>query len=314
MGRENVVLKEDNFIDKNDIKGENTTPNIDNRAVKILAKNITRTFTVKNRGEKGVKEFVAIKDINLEIREGEFITIVGPSGCGKSTFLDILSGLSKPTSGELYIDDKLVTGPALDRGIVLQGYALFPWRNVRKNIEYGLELKKIPKKDRREISQEFIDLVGLNGFEDRYIHELSGGMRQRVAIARSLAYNPSVLLMDEPFAAVDAQTRETMQEELLRIWEKTNKTIIFITHSIEEAVFLADRVVVLSANPGEVKEVINVDLPRPRKLGDVRNSPDFNWLSHKVWELLHNVESKNEARVINKNRNIAEEISPTVDL
>lgn len=319
MSGDNAVLKENVFVNKegkksNEHHDHNANSGKDEREIKISARNITRTFTVKNRGQKGVKEFTAIKDINLEIKAGEFITIVGPSGCGKSTFLDILSGLSKPTSGELYIDGKLVTGPALDRGIVLQGYALFPWRNVRKNIEYGLELKKIPRKQRREISQEFIDLVGLNGFEDRYIHELSGGMRQRVAIARSLAYNPEVLLMDEPFAAVDAQTRETMQEELLRIWEKTHKTIVFITHSIEEAVFLADRVAVLSANPGAVKEIIDVDLPRPRKLGDVRNSPDFNWLSHKVWELLHNVEGKETAKVINETRNIAEEISPTVDL
>ncbi|MDF2505009.1 MULTISPECIES: ABC transporter ATP-binding protein [Clostridium] len=318
MSRENTVLKENVFINKEDESSKKYDSNIsskkDQREIKILAKDITRTFTVKNRGQKGVEEFVAIKDINLEIRAGEFITLVGPSGCGKSTFLDILSGLSKPTSGELYIDGKLVKGPALDRGIVLQGYALFPWRNVRKNIEYGLELKKISKKERKEISQKYIDLVGLNGFEDRYIHELSGGMRQRVAIARALAYDPEVLLMDEPFAAVDAQTREVMQEELLRIWEKTNKTIVFITHSIEEAVFLADRVAVLSANPGEVKEIINVDLPRPRKLGDVRNSPDFNWLSHKVWELLHNVEDKKSTKIIDEHRNIAEEISPTANL
>ncbi|MDP4177295.1 MAG: ABC transporter ATP-binding protein, partial [Bacillota bacterium] len=264
---------------------------------------------------KGYSEFTAIKDINLEVKAGEFITLVGPSGCGKSTFLDILSGLSKPTSGELYIDGKLVTGPALDRGIVLQGYALFPWRNVRKNIEYGLELKKVPKKERYEISQKFIELVGLNGFEDRYIHELSGGMRQRVAIARALAYDPEVLLMDEPFAAVDAQTREVLQEELLRIWEETKKTIVFITHSIEEAVFLADKVAVLSANPGSVKEVLKVDLPRPRKLGDVRSSPDFNWISHKVWELLHNEDQvSKEIRPASSNKNIADEISPEVSL
>ncbi|WP_249175258.1 ABC transporter ATP-binding protein, partial [Clostridium tyrobutyricum] len=157
----------------------------------------------------------------------------------------------------------------------------------------GLELKKIPKKDRREISQKYIELVGLNGFEDRYIHEISGGMKQRVAIARSLAYNPEILLMDEPFAAVDAQTRETMQEELLKIWEKTSKTIIFITHSIDEAVFLADRVVVLSSNPGAVKEIIDVNLPRPRKLGEIKNTPRFNDLSHRVWKLLHGINDEN---------------------
>ncbi|MBV4418998.1 ABC transporter ATP-binding protein [Clostridium tyrobutyricum] len=307
MAIQNTALKENSFnIDKN------------SREIKISARNVTRTFKVKNRGgKKGIQEFVAIKDINLEVHAGEFITLVGPSGCGKSTFLDILAGLSKPTSGELYIDGKLVDGPALDRGIVLQGYALFPWRNVRKNIEYGLELKKISKNERREISQKFIDLVGLNGFENSYIHELSGGMKQRVAIARSLAYDPEVLLMDEPFAAVDAQTRETMQEEVLHIWEKTNKTIIFITHSIDEAVFLADRVAVLSANPGSIKEIIDVDLPRPRKLGEVKNTSRFNSLSHRIWELLHNVNSENksiETKAINRNQNISEGISPTINL
>ncbi|WP_446899739.1 ABC transporter ATP-binding protein [Clostridium sp. LBM24168] len=314
MAVQNTALKENDFDEEREYEFSDR----DKNEIKISARNITRTFKVKNRGGKrGVQEFVAIKDINLDVHAGEFITIVGPSGCGKSTFLDILAGLSKPTSGELYIDGKLVNGPALDRGIVLQGYALFPWRNVRKNIEYGLELKKIPKKNRREISQKYIDLVGLNGFEDSYIHELSGGMRQRVAIARSLAYDPEVLLMDEPFAAVDAQTRETMQEEVLRIWEKTNKTIIFITHSIEEAVFLADRVAVLSSNPGFVKKIINVNLPRPRKLEDVKNTSEFNSLSHEVWELLHNDKNKSEVRetkIIDKNSTIANGVSSTVNL
>ena len=255
--------------------------------IKIQVKNLTKIFKVKNRKEKGFSEFVAIKDINLKVRSGEFLTIVGASGCGKSTFLDILSGLTHQTSGELIIDGKTITGPALNRGIVLQGYALFPWRNVRKNIEYGLEIKKVPKFGRKEISQKFIDLVGLTGFEDRYIYELSGGMKQRVAIARALAYDPEILLMDEPFAAVDAQTREILQEELLHIWEKTNKTIIFITHSIEEAVFLADRVVVLSSKPGSIKKILNIDLPRPRKLGDIRTSSSFIRVSKKVWNLLH---------------------------
>jgi len=333
MRRDNTVLKEDGFIGEDEINikkvairniikknnekivDERTIPNKNNNNnIKIVAKNITRTFIVKNRKEKGIKEFVAIKDINLEINAGEFITLVGPSGCGKSTFLDVLSGLSHPTSGELYIDGKLVTGPALDRGIVLQGYALFPWRNVRRNIEYGLELKKIPKKQRREISKKFIELVGLKGFEDSYIHELSGGMKQRVAIARALAYDPEVLLMDEPFAAVDAQTREVLQEELLLIWAKTKKTIIFITHSIEEAIFLADRVAVMASNPGSIKEIIDVNLARPRKLGDIRTSPDFNLLSHRIWELLNNDEAKHEIKEVNQNRNIAEEISPTVNL
>jgi len=291
--------------DWNMSKGENKKI-LDAGTDKIVIKNINKVFSIK-RNNSNKKEFVAIKDVNLNIKAGEFLTIVGPSGCGKSTLLDIIAGLSKPSSGEIYIDNKIITGPALDRGIVLQGYALFPWRTVRHNVEFGLEIKGVKKKDRREISQRFIKLVGLEGFEDRYPYELSGGMRQRVAIARALAYDPEVLLMDEPFAAIDAQTRETMQDELLRIWEETNKTIIFVTHSIEEAVGLADRVAIMSANPGYIKEIVDVDLPRPRRIGDIRNSTNFSWITHRVWEILQNVQK--EVAVNENNSNIAEEIS-----
>ncbi|HMA96976.1 MAG TPA: ABC transporter ATP-binding protein, partial [Polyangiaceae bacterium] len=187
---------------------------------------------------------------------------------------------------EVLIDGKVVKGPALDRGIVLQGYALFPWRTVRQNVEFGLEVKKVPKAKRREISDRFIRLVGLDEFRDRLPHELSGGMRQRVALARALAYDPDILLMDEPFAAVDAQTREVLQEELLRIWEATRKTVIFVTHSIEEAVFLSDRVVVLSTNPGVVRDIVTVDLPRPRTADVARSSEVFTEIRHRVWQLL----------------------------
>ncbi len=273
---------------------------------KIIIKGINKIFSIK-RNTDSQKEFTAIRDVNLNIKAGEFITIVGPSGCGKSTLLDIIAGLSKPSSGEIFIDNKLITGPALDRGIILQGYALFPWRTVRHNVEFGLEIKGIGKSERREISARFIKLVGLEGFEDRFPYELSGGMRQRVAIARALAYDPEVLLMDEPFAAVDAQTRETMQDELLRIWEETNKTIILVTHSIEEAVGLADRVAVMSANPGYIKEIIDIDLPRPRRIGDIRNSANFSWITHKVWDILQNVQ--NDLPVNKGNLNLAEEIS-----
>ncbi|MDR1930248.1 MAG: ABC transporter ATP-binding protein [Treponema sp.] len=256
---------------------------------KIAARNIGRIFHIKRAGEER-REFKAIENMNLNVMKGEFVTIVGPSGCGKSTFLDILAGLSEPSGGEIFIDGRRVTGPALDRGIVLQGYALFPWRTVRQNIEYGLEIKKVKKHERRAISGRFIKLVDLKGFEDSFPHELSGGMKQRVAIARALAYDPEVLLMDEPFAAVDAQTRETLQDELLNIWEKTGKTIIFITHSIEEAVFLADRVAVMSTNPGTIKALVRVDLPRPRRMGNVRNSLDFSRITGAVWNLLHDHE------------------------
>ena len=254
----------------------------------IIIRNIGQTF--RRKSVKGVPtpDFTAISNINLDVSKGEFLAIVGPSGCGKSTLLDILAGLTKPTSGEIYIDGKLVTGPALDRGIVLQGYALFPWRTVKQNVEFGLEVKKISTEERHEISEHFIQLVGLKGFEDCYPLELSGGMKQRVAIARALAYDPEVLLMDEPFAAVDAQTRETMQDELLRIWDDTKKTIIFITHSIDEAVYLADRVVVLSNNPGTIRDIIPVKLPRPRYKGDIKSSAEFVATRHRIWKLLQN--------------------------
>lgn len=254
---------------------------------KIDIDNLGRSF--KRRGPNEEK-FWALQDFNLTIEQGEFITVVGPSGCGKSTLLDLLAGISKADTGGIFIDGKPVNGPALDRGIVMQGYALFPWRTVRKNIEFGLEIKKVPKSQRKAIVAHFIELVDLAGFENHFPYELSGGMQQRVAIARALAYDPEVLLMDEPFAAVDAQTRETMQDEILNIWEQTGKTIVFVTHSIEEAIGLADRVAVMSKNPGRVKEVVKVNLPRPRRIADVRNTPDFSLLSHHVWELLQDKE------------------------
>lgn len=254
---------------------------------KIEIRGVTRTFLKKTNDRKGESApFYALKDVNLCVYKGEFLSVVGPSGCGKSTLLDLLLGLTFPNQGELTLDGKKITGPELDRGIVLQGYALFPWMTVRKNIEFGLEIKKISKKQRHEISERFIRLVNLEGFENHYPYELSGGMQQRVAIARALAYDPEVLLMDEPFAAVDAQTREMMQDELLKIWTKTGKTVVFVTHSIEEAVGLSDRIAVLSKSPGTVRETVKVRLPRPRTIGEVRNSSEFNAISHHVWELL----------------------------
>ncbi|HWQ74140.1 MAG TPA: ABC transporter ATP-binding protein [Syntrophomonas sp.] len=276
----------------------------------IQIRGVTRVYQVKRGKRSKIEPFTALKDLNLEVRNGEFLTIVGPSGCGKSTLLDLLAGLAFPDSGEILIDGQPIKGPALDRGIVMQGYALFPWRNVRDNVQFGLEIQTVPKKQRREIAQKYIDLVGLSGFEDRYPYELSGGMKQRVAIARALAYNPKVLLMDEPFAAVDAQTRELLQDELLRIWEKTGKTIVFITHSIEEAVFLADRVAVMTCNPGTVKEIIDIDLPKPRKIGNVRTSSNFNWLVNRVWKSLHHEEDGNQQSRIIPDANIAEKIFP----
>lgn len=206
---------------------------------KIKADNVKKMFKIRSNGyskNNSVSDIIALAGINLCVQNGEFMAIVGPSGCGKSTFLDLLGGLSRPNEGNIYIDDKVVNGPGLDRGIVFQQYALFPWRTAIENIEFGIEKQNKTKKERKEIAQKYISLVGLNGFENHYPYQLSGGMKQRVAIARALAYNPDILLMDEPFGALDAQTREIMQRELLKIWEKTKKTIIFITHSIDEAV------------------------------------------------------------------------------
>lgn len=292
-------------------EGEVPVAQVEEKTAKIVARNINRIYQIKRKSDDKPTEFQAIKQLDLTVKKGEFLAIVGPSGCGKSTFLDMIAGLAKPSSGEIFIDNKLITGPALDRGIVLQGYALFPWRTVRKNVEFGLEVKKVPQKQRAEISQKYIELVGLHNFEDRYPHELSGGMKQRVAIARALAYDPEVLLMDEPFAAVDAQTREVLQEELLRIWEKTKKTIVFVTHGIDEAVFLADRVAVMSTNPGTIKEIVSINLPRPRD--GIRSSADFGWVRHKIWELLQNEPAALVEKEVS-DQNIAESISASAAL
>lgn len=253
---------------------------------KIVLKGVSRTYHLKNPKD-GTRDFIALAGLDLEVQSGEFVAVVGPSGCGKSTLLDLLAGLSHPDSGDVLIDEKRVTGPALDRGIVLQGYALFPWRTVRQNVEFGLEVKKVARHERRESSARFIQLVGLVGFEDRLPHELSGGIKQRVALARALAFDPAILLMDEPFAAVDAQTREVLQDELLRIWEQTRKTVVFVTHSIEEAALLADRVVVLSANPGRVRGIVHVPLLRPRDAATLRASDEFVAVSEQIRGLLH---------------------------
>lgn len=276
---------------------------------KIVAKNVGVEYNIRRASDAKIEKFQAVKDFNISIRSGEFLSIVGPSGCGKSTFLDIVAGLHGGGSkGEVYIDGKLIKGPALDRGIVMQGYALFPWRTIQKNIEFGLEIKKVKKKERAEISKYFLELVGLKGFENRYPHELSGGMKQRVAIARALAYDPEVLLMDEPFAAVDEQTREVLQYELLKIWEKTKKTIIFITHSIEEAVYLSDRVAVMTKNPGTLKEIIDINLPRPRDNGELRTSADFSILRHRIWSLLHEAQTGDKPNP-SQGQDVAEKIS-----
>ncbi|GEQ75278.1 ABC transporter ATP-binding protein [Comamonas testosteroni] len=253
-------------------------------AIKIRARDVRMDFAIADeRGRK--QQIAALQDFNLDIREGEFFTLLGPSGCGKSTFLNVLAGLARKTGGSISIDGQPASGINREQGVVFQGYALFPWRTVLENIEVGLEIRKIPRRERRETAEQFLHLVGLSGFGQRYPHELSGGMRQRVAIARSLAYSPSLLLMDEPFAALDAQTREILQSELLRIWEQHKTTIVFITHSLDEAIYLSDRIAVMTHRPGRIKSVLDIALPRPRP-AEIRHAPAFVQLREQAWDVL----------------------------
>jgi NitT/TauT family transport system ATP-binding protein len=240
----------------------------------LSIQNLWKKFP-KNNGET---ELVAIKDFNLEVEAGEFICLLGPSGCGKTTLLRIVAGLDFQTSGSISINGKIIAGPGSDRGMVFQEFGLFPWRTVLKNIEFGLELQKMAKPERLKISQKYINLVGLRGFENSRPYELSGGMKQRVGIARALANDPAVLLMDEPFGALDAQTRNLMQKELLRIWKETKKTVLFVTHSVDEACYLADRIVVMTARPGTIKEIFSINWERPRD----RASMEFAALRKKI--------------------------------
>lgn len=252
--------------------------------IKIQASKVHRQFQVKN--DSGRKtNLLVLDDFNLEVREGEFLSVLGPSGCGKSTFLNILAGLDKHDGGQILVDNQPVNDRSFDRGMVFQGYALFPWRTVLENVEIGLQIRGLDKKEREEIGRYYLHMVGLSSFANRYPHQLSGGMKQRVAIARVLAYQPDIMLMDEPFAALDAQTRETLQLELIRIWEADKKTIVFITHSIDEAILLSDRIAVMTARPGKVKEVIDVPLPRPRT-EEIRNSSEFAHIRQYAWSLI----------------------------
>lgn len=246
----------------------------------IIGNNISLTFRPPNRGPVR-----ALTGFDIEVQEGEFLSIVGPSGCGKSTFLSVLLGLIKPDGGDMRMRGKVISGPGTDRAMVFQEFGLLPWRTVANNIELGLELKGVPKQTRNGISKRFIEMVGLNGFEGHYPHELSGGMKQRVGLARALATDPDVLLMDEPFAALDAQTRDVMQVELLRIWNETRKTVLFVTHQIDEAIYLSDRVMVMTKRPGRAKKIFPIKLPRPRDY-EMRVTPEFNDLKLEIWRTL----------------------------
>jgi NitT/TauT family transport system ATP-binding protein len=248
-------------------------------AAKIRIERLDKTY--RSRGG----EVVALQGVDLTVETGEFVTIVGPSGCGKSTFLNVLLGLIKPDSGDLRVRGKPIAGPGTDRAMVFQEFGLLPWRTVLNNIELGLELKGVPVETRRGICHRFIHMVGLAGFEGHYPHELSGGMKQRVGLARALATDPDVLLMDEPFAALDAQTRDLMQVELLRIWQEARKTVLFVTHQIDEAIYLSDRVLVMTKRPGHAKKMFTIELPRPRDY-EMRVTPEFNDLKLEIWHAL----------------------------
>lgn len=242
----------------------------------LILKNVSRTFISKGN------TINALEKVNLEVKDKEFICILGPSGCGKTTLLRIIAGLDKPTAGDVLLDDIRVDKPGQDRGMVFQDYSLFPWRTVIDNIVFGLEVLGVDKKERYKSAREYLELLDLEKFENSFPYELSGGMRQRIAIVRALINNPKLLLMDEPFGALDAQTRNIMQAELLRIWEKKHKTILFVTHSVDEAVYLADRIVVMSARPGTIKEIFNIDLPHPR----IRTSQEANLIRDRVLKSL----------------------------
>jgi len=245
---------------------------------KLVVNDVSKVF----KPIKG-EPVVALDRVNFSVEEGEFVSIVGPSGCGKSTLLYIIAGFIPPTSGEVLIDGKPVKEPGPDRGIVFQEYALFPWRTVEGNIRYGLEEKGLSKEEIKNIVKKYVQMMRLEGFEHKYPKELSGGMKQRVALARTLAYDPDILLMDEPFGALDAQTREIMQEELLNIWRKTRKTIIFVTHSVEEAVYLSQRVIVMTHRPGRIKSIIDVNIDKSQSRIDILASPDFIKTRNLVW-------------------------------
>lgn len=225
---------------------------------------------------------LALDNVNLSVEEGEFVTIVGPSGCGKTTFINIADGLLTPTGGKVILDGKEVKGPGTDRAMVFQDPCLLPWRTVLKNVLFGMECQGRDGQAEKERALKFIKLVGLSGFEDHYPHELSGGMQQRCNLARALTVDPEILIMDEPFAALDAQTREIMQLELLRIWNEAKKTVLFITHQINEAIYLADRIIIFAARPGRVKDVLKIDIPRPRNLS-VKREKQFLEYEDYLW-------------------------------
>lgn len=250
------------------------------RNIKLKIENVKKIFDSRNG------EVVALNGINLDIMENEFITVVGPSGCGKSTLLNIIAGLTEATSGKVYCDGQEVKGTGMERGVVFQQYALFPWLTVKGNVEFGLKMKGMGAEKAAETALKYIKMVQLEDFVNHYPKELSGGMKQRVAIARAYAVNPSVLLMDEPFGALDAQTRTQLQEELLEVWEKEQKTCFFITHDVDEAIILSQKVIIMSARPGRIKEIVDINIPYPRTQ-ETKMTPEFLDAKNYIWSQVY---------------------------
>lgn len=250
----------------------------------LEVRQLSKVFFEQNDPRK--PGFVALYNISLAIRNKEFVSLLGPSGCGKTTLIRIIAGLIPADRGEIVVNGQTVTAPGRDRCMVFQQFGLLPWRTVLANVEFGLEIEGVGKEERRRAAEQYLELVGLKGFEHYYPHQISGGMQQRVGIARALSKQPDILLMDEPFGAVDAQTREQLQEELLKIWNQTDTTVVFVTHSIDEAIYLSDRVVVMQGRPGRIKEEVTVELPRPRWEGDVKANPRFAQLRTHLRESL----------------------------
>ncbi|MCI6376788.1 MAG: ABC transporter ATP-binding protein [Clostridiales bacterium] len=254
--------------------------NLTNANVRVRIDNVRKVFNGRNG------EMVALNGVSLDIHDNEFICVVGPSGCGKSTLLNIIAGLLEPTEGKVFCDGKEVLGTGTERGVVFQQYALFPWLTVKKNVMFALEMRGVKGKQAEEEAMRYLEMVDLSKFADHYPKELSGGMKQRVAIARAYAAEPEVLLMDEPFGALDAQTRTQLQTELLSTWEREKKTCFFITHDVEEAIILAQRVIIMSARPGRIKEIINVDIPYPRTQ-ETKLTPEFTQLKNRIWSQVY---------------------------
>jgi NitT/TauT family transport system ATP-binding protein len=252
---------------------------------KLAIVDISKTFRLKTASSPEEQRVAALRQVSFEVMEHELVSVIGESGCGKTTMLRIVQGLTRPDRGSILVDGKPVSGPGHDRGIVFQQANLLPWRNAQKNVEFGLEIKGVSQPERFDRARELLALVGLQGFEQHYPHQLSGGMQQRVGLARALAIDPEIMLMDEPFGAVDAQTREILQSELLRIYHGTRKTILFVTHDLDEAVYLSDRVIVMATRPGRVRETVSVPFGRPRPdPTTLRGNQEFLHLRNRIWE------------------------------